>query len=113
MTQPDGKAKSGEWIAPLAAAGSALATLACCLPLGIAGAAGAFGLSVVLDSLRPWLLTLAVLLLAGGLLQLYRGRGSCRRRSRLGMTVFVVSAVIVLAVIAFPQQVAEAMAHLP
>jgi hypothetical protein len=63
-----------ERLAPVAAAMSALATLACCLPLGIAGAMGALGLSVVaLESLRPWLIGLAVILLGVSCLQIYRG----------------------------------------
>jgi hypothetical protein len=45
-----------EKLTPVAAAMSALATLACCLPLGIAGAVGALGLSVALEALRPWLI---------------------------------------------------------
>ena len=40
-----------EKLTPVAAAMSALATLACCLPLGIAGAVGALGLSVALETL--------------------------------------------------------------
>ena len=55
-----------ERVAPLAAAMSALATLACCLPLGIAGAVGALGLSVALEALRPWLIGIAVILLSVG-----------------------------------------------
>ena len=39
-----------EKLTPVAAAMSALATLACCLPLGIAGAVGALGLSVALET---------------------------------------------------------------
>jgi hypothetical protein len=50
-------------LTPMAAAMSALATLACCLPLGIGGAVGALGLSVALERLRPWLIGLAVILL--------------------------------------------------
>jgi hypothetical protein len=52
-----------ERLTPVAAAVSAIATLACCLPLGIAGAVGALGLSVALASLRPWLIGVAVILL--------------------------------------------------
>jgi hypothetical protein len=51
-----------EKLTPLAAAMSALATLACCLPPGIAGAVGALGLSVALQQLRPWLIGVAVTL---------------------------------------------------
>jgi hypothetical protein len=50
-------------LTPMAAAMSALATLACCLPLRVAGAVGALGLSVALERLRPWLIGLAVILL--------------------------------------------------
>ena len=52
-----------ERVTPIAAAMSALATLACCLPLGIGSAVAALGLSVTLESLRPWLIGLAVIFL--------------------------------------------------
>ena len=101
-----------ERVAPVAAALSALATLACCLPLGIAGAVGALGLSVALTSMRPWLIGVAVMLLGVGSWQLYRGQRSCQRRSRLSLILLGLSAAIVLAVIVFPQQLAELMAAL-
>ena len=101
-----------EKLAPLAAALSALATLACCLPLGIAGAVGALGLSVALEGLRPWLIGLAVILLSVSAVQLYRGR-SCQRRNRLGLILFGLSAVVVVAVMIFPQKLAELIAALP
>jgi len=59
-------------LTPVAAAMSAVATLACCLPLGVAGAVGALGLSVVLERLRPWLISLAVILLGVSALQMYK-----------------------------------------
>lgn len=102
-----------ERVTPLAAALSALATLACCLPLGIAGAVGALGLSVALASLRPWLIGLAVVLLAIGSWQLYRGARTCRRRSPVSFVLFGLSAAVVLGVVIFPQKVAELMAALP
>lgn len=105
--------KVTERAAPVAAAIAALSTLACCLPLGIAGAVGALGLSVVLSSLRPWLITIAVLFLAVGLFQLYRGQRSCKRRSPVSFAIFGVCAAVVVAVLAFPQRVAEIMAALP
>lgn len=105
--------KVTERFMPVAAAASALATLACCLPLGIAGAVGALGLSVALTALRPWLIGLAVILLAAGGFQMWRGQTSCRRRSPLSLTLFGLSAVIVVAVMVFPQKVAELMAALP
>jgi len=99
-------------LTPLAAATSALATLACCLPLGIPGAVAALGLSVALDTLRPWLIGLSVILLAASCFQIYRGRGTCRRRGNLSLIVFGLSALIVLAVIIFPQKLAELLAGL-
>jgi hypothetical protein len=102
-----------ERLAPVAAAMSALATLACCLPLGIAGAVGTLGLSVALVVLRPWLIGFAVILLAVSLFQMYRGQRGCQRRSPLTLVLFGVSAVIVLCVMVFPQKVAELMAAFP
>jgi uncharacterized membrane protein YidH (DUF202 family) len=100
-------------VAPVAAALSALATLACCLPLGIAGAVGALGLSVALEALRPWLIGIAVILLSVGLLQLYRGQRKCRRRSPLSLALFGLSAAVVLGIMIFPQKVAELLAAIP
>ena len=104
--------KGSERVAPVAAAVSALAALACCLPLGIAGAVGALGLSLVLASLRPWLLAFAGIFLGIGLLQLYRGQKRCSR-SPLSVILFAMCAAVVLAVVLFPQQLAELMAALP
>src|ERR1700736_741508 len=102
-----------ERLAPVAAAMSALATLACCLPLGIAGAVGALGLGVALEALRPWLIGIAVVLLSLGLFQLYRGHRRCQRRSPLSLVLFGLSAAVVLAVMIFPQKVAELLAAIP
>jgi len=105
--------RTTERLAPVAAAMSALATLACCLPLGIAGAVGALGLSVALESLRPWLIGLAIVLLGVSLAQLYQGHKSCRRRSRLSLVLVGLSAAIVVAVVVFPQALAGLIAALP
>jgi uncharacterized membrane protein YidH (DUF202 family) len=102
-----------ERLAPVAGAMSALATLACCLPLGIAGAVGALGLSVALETLRPWLIGIAVILLSVGLFQLYRGQRRCQRRSPLSLVLFGLSAVVVLAIMIFPLKVAELLAAIP
>ena len=101
-----------ERLSPVAAAMSALATLACCLPFGIAGAVGALGLSVALEALRPWLIGLAVVLLGISGFQMYRSGRNCRRRSRLSLVLFGLSAAIVLGVMLFPQTLAELMATL-
>ena len=101
-----------ERLSPIAAAMSALATLACCLPFGIAGAVGALGLSIALEALRPWLIGLAVVLLAISGFQMYRSGRNCRRHSRLSLVLFGLSAAIVLGVMLFPQALAELMATL-
>jgi len=101
-----------EKLTPLAAAVSALATLACCLPLGIAGAVGALGLSIALERLRPWLIGLAVVLLGVSAFQIYWGQRSCKKRSRLSLILFALSAAVVLTVMIFPQKLAELLAAL-
>jgi hypothetical protein len=111
--QPRSAVKIAERAAPIAAAISALATLACCLPVGIAGAVGALGLSVALASARPWLIGLALTLLSVGLFQLYGRQRSCQRRSRLSLVLFGVSAIIVVSVIAFPHRLAGVLASFP
>ena len=105
--------RATEGLTPVAAAISALATLACCLPLGIAGGVTALGLSVVLSRFQPWLIGLAVVLLGISAVQIFRGRRSCHRRSRLNLILFALSAVVVISVVAFPQKVAELMAAIP
>ena len=70
---------------PVAAVIAALSTLACCLPLGFLGAVGVAGASVWLQSVRPWLLASASVLLAIGCVQAYVRRNQCRRRSPLSV----------------------------
>jgi len=102
--------KHGEKLAPVAALLSALSCVACCLPFGIAAAAGAAGLSVVLDSFRHGLLGVSAALLLFGLWQLYRSRGTCQRRTRSGIAVFWICAVVVGMVALVPQVVAGLLA---
>src|SRR5215471_11840747 len=104
--------RASEKLTPVAAALSALATFACCLPLGIAGAVGALGLSVALEAMRPWLIGLAVVLLVISGLQMYRSGKQCRSRSRLSLVLLGVSTVVVAGVIFFPQTLAALMASL-
>jgi hypothetical protein len=105
--------KHSEKIAPLAAVAGALSTLTCCLPLGIAAAAGTAGLGIVLEPLRPWLLGSSIALLGIGFVQLYRSKAACQRRNPLSTAVFLISAMVVLAVVLFPQAVASFLANLP
>ena len=104
--------KHSEKIAPAAAVISALSTLACCLPLGIAAAAGAAGLGVLVEPLRPWLIGLSIALLGVGFTRLYRSRGTCQRRSRASVAVFWFSAIVVLTTLVFPQALAGVLADL-
>ena len=98
---------------PVAAVLSALASIACCLPLGVAGAVGSLGLSFVLVELQPALILLALIFLGVSLGQLYLGQRSCRQRSSFSVILFGVSAALVLAIIIFPQSVAALLAILP
>jgi hypothetical protein len=104
--------KHSEKIAPVAAVIGALSTIACCLPLGIAAAAGAAGLGVLVESLRPWLLVSSAAMLAIGFIQLYRSRQACQRRSRASVAIFWFSAIVVLAALVFPQTLASVLADL-
>jgi uncharacterized membrane protein YidH (DUF202 family) len=93
---------------------TAVASITCCLPLGFAGAAGAFGLGVAFAAWRPWLIGLSVFLLGLGAWQWARTGRSCRRRSRLSIVLLSLSAVVVLGVMFFPQRIAALMAdYLP
>jgi hypothetical protein len=95
--------KHSEKITPIAAVVSALSTLTCCLPSSIAAAAGSAGLGVVAEPLRPWLLGLSIGLLVLGLVQLYRRNRTCEGRSPVTIALFVISAIFVVSVLAFPQ----------
>ena len=104
--------KHTETIAPAAAAVSALATLVCCLPLGIAAGTAAGSLAVVAGSYRWWFLGVSALLITTGAVQLARVRRTCRTRNSAGTVVLSISAVIVLLVALLPQVVAGLIAVL-
>jgi len=93
-------------LAPTGAIVSALATLACCLPWGIGAALGALGLSVFFAEFQIWFLILAVVLLFLGFFQLLRKGASCERRSRTQIVLLSIAAVVVIAVVLFPQWIA-------
>lgn len=103
--------KHAEKVAPVAAAASALATLACCLPLGIAAAAATASLGAVLSEYRPWLLAASAALLIVGVVQLLRVQRACATRQNRGsVVVLALSATIVILVALFPQVVAGLVA---
>jgi hypothetical protein len=95
--------KHSEKITPVAAALSAVSGLACCVPSGIAAAAAAAGLGVVIEPLSPWLIGLSIALLVVGFVQLYRSNRTCQRRSPVSIALFLIAAIIVLGVLVFPQ----------
>jgi len=92
--------------ASLGAIVSSLATMACCLPLGFAGALGAAGASAFLQRFRPWLLALSVVLLGVGFWQQRRARMCSVKRNYLSAVLLWTAVVFVVAMVAFPQQIA-------
>jgi hypothetical protein len=95
---------------PVAALIAVLSTLSCCLPLTFLGALGLAGVSLRLQSLRPWFLVSAAILLGVGFIQLYVRRGQCQKRSALSIALFWGAVLIVLLVILFPQVIANLIA---
>ena len=67
-----------ERLTPLAAAATALAAFACCVPLGFAGALGVLALGSLFDALQPWFLTHRDAAAGAERVQFYRGRSTCR-----------------------------------
>jgi len=86
--------------------------MACCLPFGIAAAAGSVGLGLVLEPFRPYLMAVSAGLLLFGLWQLYRKGRTCQRRSRAGIVIFWTCAAIVIVMIVAPQFLANLLADL-
>jgi threonine/homoserine efflux transporter RhtA len=102
--------KHGEKLAPVAAVVSAISWMACCLPFGIAAAAGTAGLAFVLDAIRPYLMAASGALILFGVWQLYRRGRSCQRRSPAGIVIFWICAAMVAALMIAPQSVANLLA---
>jgi hypothetical protein len=100
----------GEKIAPVAAAATALATLACCLPIGIAAAAATASLATVVAAYRTWLLLASGALLAVGVVQLNRAQRQCSTRKRGSVAILAISAIVVVLVALFPQIIAAMIA---
>jgi hypothetical protein len=95
-----------EKLAPVMAAVSAVATLACCLPLGGVALLGFGGILGVAAQYQSWLLPLSGgLLLVSGVL-IWRARRLCQRTSRASVIILAASALVVVLVLAFPQLVA-------
>jgi hypothetical protein len=103
--------KHAEKAAPVAAAVTALATLVCCLPMGIAAAAATAGLAAVVAGYRLWFLGASAVLLVIGIVQLTRIQRACATRNRGSMIILGVSGTIVVLVALFPQVLAGLLAE--
>jgi hypothetical protein len=104
--------KVAEKATPVAAVFAALATLACCMPLGLLGAVGLAGFTLWAAKYRVGFLGLAWILLIIGAVQIYRGRRSCRTKSRGSVITFWVALALVLFIFLFPQVIANVLAGL-
>jgi hypothetical protein len=102
--------KHAEKVAPVAAAVSAVATLLCCLPVGIAAAAATTSLGAIVSGYRSWFLGASALLLVVGIVQVTRAQRACATRSHGSMVILAVSGTIVVLVALFPQVLAGLIA---
>lgn len=103
--------KSTSTYSALGAIGSIVAATSCCLPIGVLSlAAGAAGTSAVLNALRPYLMTLSVLLIAFGFWQMHRAKKCACKTSRWSTVLLWSAAVFVGFSIAFPQVLADLLA---
>jgi hypothetical protein len=80
------------------------------MPFGLLAAVGLVGFSVWAAKYRILLSGLAFLFLALGFVQVYRGRMSCRMRSRASVVTLWVAVVLVILIFLFPQLIATALA---
>jgi hypothetical protein len=102
--------KHTERIAPVAAALSALATLACCLPIAFAAGTASASLALVAGTYRWWFLVASLVLLAIGAVQFVVARRACRPHGSASKAILAVSAALVLIVMFFPQLIAGLLA---
>ena len=102
--------KHVEKVAPVMAALTSLATIACCLPIGFAAAAVTASLSMAVAAYQPWFLAASVLLLSVGAVQLRQTQRTCGRRPYSSLIIFGVCALIVVLVVVFPEVIAGLLA---
>ena len=95
----------------IAALGSLVAALSCCLPVGaFLAAAGTAGAARILAPLRPWLLVLSVLFLAVGFVRANQHKDCSLRRDRFSRILLWAVAAVVAATLLFPQIIAGLIA---
>jgi hypothetical protein len=112
-TEPDRGSGAHTSFVSLAAIGSVLAAMSCCLPVfPFMMAAGLAGGSAFLTAARPYFLVASVLLIAWGFYQT-RHTGRCRRRPKLiSLILLWISAGFVMVSVLFPQMMANVAAGL-
>ena len=102
----------GTALASIAAMGSVVAAVSCCLPVSpFLVAAGAAGTSAFLTAARPYLLGVSVLCVAFGFFQAWRAEQCQRQPSLISSILLWVSTVFVVMAIFFPQFMANAAAN--
>jgi len=101
----------GTFVSSIAALGSVIAAMSCCLPVGsFLVAAGAAGAGRLLAPLRPWLFGVSIGALILGFAQAY-GRSHCSlRRNPATVVLLWFAAAVVLGLLLFPQVVAGFLA---
>lgn len=100
-----------ERVTPVLAAVSAVATLACCLPIGGATLLGVGAALAAASRYQQWMLPLSGLLLVVGGAFSWRSRRICHRTSRVSVSILVVSGTVVALVWLFPQTIAGLFAN--
>jgi hypothetical protein len=101
----------GPVVSAIAAIGSLVAAVSCCLPVGtFLVAAGTASAGRILDPLRPWLFGVSIAALILGFVQAY-GRSHCSlRRNPVSIALLWTSAALVLLMLLFPQVIAGFLA---
>lgn len=112
--QPRTKAGSKSTVvASIAALASVIAASSCCLPLlPFLFAASAASTSVFVAAFRPYLLVLSVVLVAFGFYRSWRAKQCNCKPSRISTFLLWFSAIVVVAMIFFPQVIANLLADL-
>lgn len=98
--------------AALGAIGSALATLTCCLPPVLLGAAGFAALATISTRLRPWFLLISAALLLVGLVTAVRGARCGSKPNKWNWFLLSLAALLVILTCLFPQEIAGFAADL-
>lgn len=102
--------KHTEKIAPVAAALSAVATLACCLPIAFAAGTATATLAMLAGTYRWSFLGVSAVLLAIGAVQLVQARRACRPRGTTSVVILGASVALLMLVVLFPQVIAGLLA---